>query len=141
MSPSQTEAHEALVRGLDLSPHPEGGHFRETVRLPAGVDGRSRMTAILFILGAGERSHWHRVDADELWLWHAGSPLTLRIGGTQMRLGSDIGGGEQVQAMVPAGVWQSAEADTGWALVSCVVTPGFSFEGFELAPPNWSFET
>lgn len=87
---------------------------------------------------AGGRSHWHRVDADELWLWHGGSPLTLRMGVEEIVLGGDLLAGQQVQAMVPAGVWQSAEADRGWALVSCVVTPGFDFAGFELAPPDWS---
>lgn len=138
MPGTHTTAHEALVRTLGLAPHPEGGHFRETVRLPAGADGRSRMTAILFLLDAGERSHWHRVDAEELWLWHAGSPLTLRIDAERIRLGGDVQDGERPQMMVPAHAWQSAEADSGWALVSCVVTPGFTFDGFELAPPNWS---
>lgn len=138
MPGTHTTAHEALVRTLGLAPHPEGGHFRETVRLPAGADGRSRMTAILFLLDAGERSHWHRVDAEELWLWHAGSPLTLRIDAERTRLGGDVQDGERPQMMVPAHAWQSAEADSGWALVSCVVTPGFTFDGFELAPPNWS---
>jgi predicted cupin superfamily sugar epimerase len=134
------QAHGALVRQLALTAHPEGGHYRETARLPAGADGRSRMTAILFLLNAGEQSHWHRVDADELWLWHAGSPLTLRIGTGQAVLGCDVLAGEQVQALVPAGTWQSARADSGWALVSCVVSPGFEFDGFELAPPDWSPE-
>ena len=141
MPGAHAEAHAALIQKLELAPHPEGGHFRETVRLPAGPDGRSRMTAILFLLGAGERSHWHRVDADELWLWHAGSPLTLRIGTELVRLGSGLDDGEQVQAIVPAGIWQSAEADNGWVLVSCVVTPGFMFEGFDLAPRGWRPET
>lgn len=87
---SKTEqAHDALVRRLALTPHPEGGHYRETARLPAGPDGRSRMTAILFLLDAGKRSHWHRVDAAELWLWHAGSPLDLRIGDELVVLGGD----------------------------------------------------
>ena len=94
------------------------------------------MTAILFLLDAGERSHWHRVDAAELWLWHAGAPLTLRFatdaGTVSHRLGPDA-----PQALVPANAWQAAEADTGWTLVSCVVTPGFAFAGFEMAPPGW----
>lgn len=127
-----------IIQQLRLAPHPEGGHYRETLRLPAGPEGRSPMTAILFLLEAGERSHWHRVDAAELWLWHAGAPLTLRIeGGELIRLGSAIDDGEQPQGLVPAGQWQSAEADRGWALVSCVVSPGFDFAGFELAPPRW----
>lgn len=127
----------ALVERLRLTPHPEGGHYRETVRLPALEGERSPMTAILFLLDTGERSHWHRVDAAELWLWHDGSALTLQIadGGTvaTRRLDRD-----SPQILVPAHAWQSAETDGGWALVSCVVTPGFDFAGFELAPPGWS---
>ncbi|MGK6322474.1 cupin domain-containing protein [Sphingomonas sp. DT-51] len=131
-------SHE-LIRQLDLRPHPEGGHYRETLRLPDGPDGRSRMTAILFLLGAGERSHWHRVDAAELWLWHAGSPLTLTIDReAPVRLGAAVASGELPQVLVPAGAWQAAEAADGWALVSCVVAPGFDFAGFELAAPGWS---
>lgn len=130
--------HAAIVSELALLPHPEGGHYRETIRLPAGPDGRSRATAILFLLNAGEQSHWHRVDAAEVWLWHAGDPLILRIGEERVFLGGAVLAGQQVQAMVPAGTWQSATADSGWALVSCVVTPGFEFQGFELAAPGWS---
>jgi uncharacterized protein len=128
-----------LIERLALAPHPEGGHYRETVRVADGPDGRSRMTAILFLLQAGERSHWHRVDADELWLWQAGAPLALAIEGeARVTLGGDVARGQQLQALVPAGRWQSAEADAGWTLVSCVVAPGFAFDGFELAPPGWS---
>jgi predicted cupin superfamily sugar epimerase len=128
-----------LIQLLDLRPHPEGGHFRETIRLADGPDGRSRMTAILFLLQEGERSHWHRVDADEVWLWHSGTSLTLSIGGTDVvTLGADLLHGHELQAVVPAGAWQSAEVASGWALVTCVVAPGFNFSGFELAPPNWS---
>ena len=122
-----------LVASLDLSPHPEGGWYRETLRQPAPDGGRALATAILFLLDAGERSHWHRVDAAELWLWHAGSPLTLLIEHDAVLLS-----GESPQGIVPANAWQSAEARDGWALVSCVVTPGFDFAGFELAPPGWS---
>jgi predicted cupin superfamily sugar epimerase len=130
-----------LVDLLALQPHPEGGHYRETVRLADGVDGRSKMTAILFHLAQGERSHWHRVDADELWLWQAGSPLTLQIEGQDViTLGGDVAGGQQLQALVPAGKWQSADSTTGWTLVSCVVAPGFDFAGFELAPADFSIE-
>lgn len=128
----------ALIERLRLAPHPEGGHYRETVRLPPPAPGeRSPMTAILFLLGAGERSHWHRVDAAELWIWNAGSAVMLEIeeGGvvTTHRLGP-----ENPQALVPAHAWQAASAAGGWALVSCVVTPGFDFAGFELAAPGWS---
>jgi predicted cupin superfamily sugar epimerase len=127
----------ALVERLGLAPHPEGGHYRETVRLPGVAGERSPMTAILFLLDAGERSHWHRVDAAELWLWHAGTELTLQIedGGTIAT--HRLGPGDP-QALVPAHAWQAAFADAGWTLVSCVVTPGFDFAGLELAPPGWS---
>ncbi len=127
-----------LIAKLDLQRHPEGGWYRETMRLRAPDGGRDRATAILFLLEAGERSHWHRVDADELWLWHAGSPLALMIDQATHRLGGDPLLGEAPQLLVPRGSWQAAEARDGWALVSCVVTPGFDFAGFELAPPGWS---
>ncbi|MBX3593248.1 cupin domain-containing protein [Sphingomonas sp.] len=133
-----------LIDTLRLAPHPEGGWYRETWRAPPAAGGaRSPGTAILFLLEAGQRSHWHRVDADELWLWHAGSPLDLFIAPTDaampspIALGADIPAGEQPQLRVPAGQWQAAHARRGWALVSCVVVPGFDFAGFELAPPDW----
>lgn len=128
----------ALVARLGLRPHPEGGHYRETVRLPAAGGGRSAMTAILFLLDAGERSHWHRVDAAELWMWHAGTPLGLRVVDTGGVVLEHRLGPEAPQALVPAHAWQAAEAASGWALVGCVVTPGFDFAGFELAPPGWA---
>lgn len=121
-----------LIAELDLSPHPEGGWYRETMRQAAPAGGRALATAILFLLEAGQRSHWHRVDATELWLWHAGAPLTLRIARDVHVLT-----GTRPQAIVPVNAWQSAEATEGWALVTCVVTPGFDFAGFELAPPGW----
>lgn len=139
MSSAPTAAD--LIARLNLSPHPEGGHYRETQRLPAGPDGRARMTAILFLLDAGERSHWHRVDAAELWLWHAGAPLRLGIGAGDVTLGPDVVAGQLLQAMVPPGEWQAAWAGDGWTLVSCIVAPGFDFAGFELAPPDWSPRT
>jgi predicted cupin superfamily sugar epimerase len=138
---------EAMIATLNLAPHPEGGWYRETWRAPAEGGARAGGTAILFLLEAGQRSHWHRVDAAELWLWHAGSPLAVLVeqenGGSQeYALGGDVAGGYQPQCLVPASRWQSAEvrateARAGWALVSCVVVPGFEFDGFELAPPGW----
>ncbi|WP_404337047.1 cupin domain-containing protein [Sphingomonas sp. MMS12-HWE2-04] len=131
-----------IIAKLGLAPHPEGGWYRETWRAPSGSKERSAGTAIQFLLEAGQRSHWHRVDADELWLWHAGDPLDLLIEGeqgiAQIRLGGDVLRGDVPQARVPAGRWQSTEARAGWGLVSCVVVPGFDFAGFELAPPGWS---
>jgi uncharacterized protein len=136
------ETARAIIDRLGLAPHPEGGWYRETWRAPAGPGERSAGTAIHFLLEAGQRSHWHRVDADELWLWHAGAALSLRVGDDDrvvesVRLGGAVLDGELPQHRVPAGRWQAAEAGTGWALVSCVVVPGFDFAGFELAPPDW----
>lgn len=130
-----------LITGLDLAPHPEGGWYRETWQGP-DIGGRASGTAILFLLAAGERSHWHRVDADEIWLFHAGAPLVLRLSGdgTASRaviLGQDVAAGQTVQAVVPAGWWQAAESAGDWTLVSCTVSPGFRFDGFELAPPGF----
>ena len=131
-----------MIRLLGLAPHPEGGHFRETFRDEPGPDGRARSTAIYFLLKAGERSHWHRVDATEVWHFHAGAPLELRIALEGMpiktiRLGADLAKGERPQAIVPAYAWQAAESLGEWTLVGCTVAPGFRFEGFELAPPGW----
>lgn len=135
-----TTAAELIAR-LDLAPHPEGGWYRETWRSEAAMpDGRAAGTAILFLLEPGQRSHWHRVDAEELWIFQAGARLRLltQLEGpiSEIRLG--VGPGEQPQHLVRAGEWQAAEAGDGWTLVACVVTPGFRFEGFELAPPGWS---
>lgn len=127
-----------LVTALALQPHPEGGWYRETMRQPNPAGGRALATAILFLLNTGERSHWHRVDAAELWLWHAGAPLTLMIDQTAHVLGGDPLSGQSPQIIVPPHAWQAADAAQGWALVSCIVTPGFDFAGFELAPPGWS---
>jgi predicted cupin superfamily sugar epimerase len=134
----------ALIAALDLSPHPEGGWYRETWRAAAKDGERSPGTAILFLLEEGQRSHWHRVDATEIWFWHAGYPLRLSMAAgdegpvTDLQIGPDIASGEQVQAIVPAGHWQAADANKGWALVSCTVTPGFDFAGFILAPEGWA---
>ena len=134
---------QALIAALNLSPHPEGGWYRETWRAETATGERATATAILFLLEAGQRSHWHKVDAAELWFWHAGAPLTLLrsaedAGPAQaIALGPDVIAGQTPQALVPPGHWQAAEADAGWSLVSCVVSPGFEFSGFVLAPPEW----
>jgi uncharacterized protein len=130
-----------VIRLLELRPHPEGGHYRETFRDRRDASGgRAISTAIYFLLAAGERSHWHRIDAVEVWHWHAGAALALRIGdGTvTIRLGADLAGGERPQAVVPAGAWQAAESLGAWTLVGCTVAPGFDFKGFELAPTDWA---
>ncbi|MFG1319984.1 cupin domain-containing protein [Xanthobacter autotrophicus] len=142
---------EEVVTLLQLQPHPEGGHFRETFRdAPSGRDAAGRdvageargaSTAIYFLLKAGQRSHWHRVDATEIWHWHAGAPLTLAItdgdGRREVALGPDLKAGERPQAVVPPFAWQAAESRGAWTLVGCTVAPAFLFEGFELAPPGW----
>lgn len=139
--PTTTDAA-AIIRQLGLRPHPEGGHYVETFRDAAGTDGRAACTAIYFLLQAGERSHWHRVDAVEIWHWHAGAPLGLGVapeGGAveTLELGPDLAAGQRPQAVVPAHVWQSAVSRGAWTLVGCTVAPGFEFSGFELAPPDW----
>lgn len=133
----------AIIARLGLAPHPEGGWYRETWRAESAAGERAGATAIHFLLEAHQRSHWHRVDAAELWLWHAGSPLSLSITGpdgpaAHHVLGSAVLAGEAPQVLVPAGCWQAAEPLGGWALVSCVVSPGFEFAGFELAAPGWN---
>ncbi|MBN9049693.1 MAG: cupin domain-containing protein [Rhizobiales bacterium] len=130
-----------IIRMLDLTPHPEGGHFRETFRDPMTVNGRAASTAIYFLLSRGERSHWHRVDAAEAWHFHAGAPLRLSIhdsGATRdVILGNDLAAGERPQAVVPAHAWQAAESLGDWTLVGCTVAPGFQFDRFELAEPDF----
>jgi predicted cupin superfamily sugar epimerase len=133
-----------IVRLLELAPHPEGGHFRETFRDQRLLDGgRSASTAIYFLLARGERSHWHRIDAVEAWHFYDGAPLLLETAAregtavTRVKLGPDLTAGERPQAIVPPGAWQAAESLGAWTLVGCTVAPGFEFERFELAPKGW----
>lgn len=131
----------AIIARLGLEPHPEGGWYRQTWAREGNGDVRPAATAILFLLEAGQASAWHRVDADELWMWHAGSPIDLRIlddhapPGRHVLLGPSVLDGQIPQEHVPAGHWQAARAGAGYALVSCVVVPGFRFSGFILADP------
>ena len=132
-----------IIARLALQPHPEGGHYRETFRDPrTDGDGRSLSTAIHFLLARGERSHWHRIDAVEIWHYYAGQALTLQIaddgGQRSIRLGPDLANGEVPQAIVPAQAWQAAESSGDWTLVGCTVAPGFDFATFELAPKGWT---
>lgn len=132
-----------VIRLLELKPHPEGGHFRETFRDTRQVDGdRAVSTAIYFLLARGERSHWHRVDAAEVWHWYAGAALELEIAENGRRrrvmLGADLAAGERPQAAVPPRAWQTAQTRGDWALVGCTMAPGFEFARFELAPKPWS---
>jgi uncharacterized protein len=132
-----------IIASLELRPHPEGGHYRETFRdASAGADGRARSTAIYYLLARGERSHWHRIDVVEIWHYYAGHAMTLRIahdGGLQhtVRLGPDVATGDRPQAIVPANAWQAAETTGDWTLVGCTVAPGFEFAQLELAPTWW----
>lgn len=178
------EAQE-IVDALGMRPHPEGGWYVEIhrslqrveplahgrnagagssggmhARVPGADPSRAAMTSIYYLLERGQRSHWHRVDADELWAWHAGAPMELSIATGQdpragdshtsrardcalpavamHRLGMDLAAGERPQAVVPAHAWQSAQPLGDWSLMGCVVAPGFEFAHFELAPAGWS---
>jgi predicted cupin superfamily sugar epimerase len=128
-----------IIARLELKPHPEGGHYRETFRdVRTDAHGRSRSTAIYYLLRRGERSHWHRIDAVEIWHYYSGAALTLKIanegcGPHTVTLGPDVTAGERPQAIVPAGAWQAAESNGDWTLVGCTVAPGFEFASFELA--------
>jgi len=126
----------ALIEALGLQPHPEGGHYREIFRTEAS-------TAIYYLLGPGEHSHWHRVNhADEAWHWYGGGALALRLsehgqGAETLHLGPDLAAGQRPFAMVPRGWWQAAAPMAGWVLCGCTVAPAFTFAGFEMAPPGW----
>jgi predicted cupin superfamily sugar epimerase len=124
-----------VIAALGLEPHPEGGWYRETWREPAA-------TAILYLLRAGERSHWHRVDATEIWHFYGGEPLELAVSADGRAvdrhvLGPAVAAGQRPQVVVPARAWQSARPLGGWVLAGCTVAPAFRFSGFELAEPNW----
>jgi predicted cupin superfamily sugar epimerase len=135
-----------IIRMLALKPHPEGGYFRETFRDPKQTaDGRSASTAIYFLLARGERAHWHRIDAVEIWHWYAGAPLQLEIAAAPGRvervtLGGDISAGLRPQAVVPPQAWQAAQTLGDWTLLGCTVAPGFDFAKHEVAPQGWSPE-
>jgi predicted cupin superfamily sugar epimerase len=127
---------DAVIAALDLAPHPEGGHYRQTWADAGG-------TAIYFLLADGQRSAWHRVhERAEIWHFYAGAPLLLSVSEGQpadgeartTRLGCDLAAGERPQSVVPAGAWQSARSLGAWTLVGCTVAPPFTFEAFELAP-------
>ena len=131
-----------IITKPGLLPHPEGGFYRQTWVGPV-IDGRASGTAILFLLQAGQNSHWHRVDADEIWVFNAGAPLLLRIAEADLgpavahQLGPIFLAGDMVQMIVPKGWWLVAETTGVWSLASCTVNPGFQFAGFELAAPDF----
>lgn len=131
-----------IIRTLALEPHPEGGWFRETWRASPVGTARSTGTAIYYLLKAGEHSHWHRIDATEIWHFYAGAALQLDLSecGEAKRsivLGPDISAGQKPQAIVPPRHWQAARSLGDWTLVGCTVSPAFEFAGFELAPDDW----
>ena len=132
-----------IVAALGLEPHPEGGHYRQTFRDADGPPGRGHSTAIYYLLAAGEVSAWHRVrDAAEVWHFYAGGPLALTLSpnghdAEAHRLGPNLLTGERPQVVVPADWWQTAETLGAWTLVGCTVSPGFTFDSFEMAPPDW----
>jgi predicted cupin superfamily sugar epimerase len=133
-----------VIAALEMIPHPEGGWYGETWRDPATADERPAVSAIYYLLEAGQVSAWHRIDAAEVWLYHSGAPLRLSLAATDHdapqthRLGPDLTAGERPQVVVPTGWWQSAVSGGDWTLVSCVVAPAFSFDSFEMAEPGWS---
>ncbi|MDC7682391.1 cupin domain-containing protein [Asticcacaulis sp. BYS171W] len=133
---------DAIITRLNLRPHPEGGHYAETFR--DADDGRAASSAIYYLLKAGERSHWHRIDAVEVWHYYAGAPLRLSLHhggrGEDIILGPDILNGQRPQGVVPVGGWQAAESLGDWTLVGCTVAPAFEFAGFEMAPDGWAPE-
>jgi uncharacterized protein len=133
---------ETVIARLGLRAHPEGGWYAETWLAPARLGERPASSAIYYLLQAGERSHWHRVDAAEVWHHYAGAALELRLSADgrtveATRLGSEIDQGERPQAVVPPGAWQAARSLGAWSLLGCTVSPAFDFAGFELAPPGW----
>ena len=132
-----------IIAHLSLQPHPEGGYYRETWRGPDGSEGRASGTCIYFLLKAGEASHWHRVDAVEIWHYYAGAPLILSLSetdagpATEHVLGPDLASRQAPQIIVPTGHWQAARSTGAFTLVGCTVSPGFEFSGFELAAPEF----
>ncbi len=135
-----TDADQIIAK-LRLTAHPEGGWYRQT--WVADGPGRPTGTCIYYLLKAGEYSHWHRVDATEIWHYYTGSPLLVSISETitgprvDILLGADLLSGLLPQLIVPSGAWQSARSTGAYTLVGCTVSPGFTFDGFELAPPGF----
>jgi len=131
-----------IIAHFDLTPHPEGGHYRQTW-IEEDATGRPSGTCIYFLLQRDERSHWHRVDATEIWHHYAGAPLLLHLSATDEgparteTLSPDLHLGHRPQIIVPKDHWQSAETTGDYTLVGCTVSPAFHFEGFTLAPPDF----
>lgn len=133
---------EEVVAALGLEPHPEGGYFKELFRAEGLDGGRGVMTSIYYMPPLAHPSRWRMIDADEVWSFHAGAPLTLSVcrdGRTveAFRLGTGFADGEQAQAVVPKNAWARAESHGGWSLVGGTVSPAFLYEGFRMAPEGW----
>ncbi|MBL8658722.1 MAG: cupin domain-containing protein [Rhodospirillales bacterium] len=132
----------AIIEQLGLEPHPEGGFYRETYRHKSATGGRGALTVIYYLLHRGAVSAWHRIDAVEVWHFHAGAPLELVVVEDARRmvsiLGVEFDAGQAAHAVVPSGAWQSARSLGDWTLVGCTVAPAFAFAGFELAAPDWT---
>lgn len=131
-----------IIDALGLQPHPEGGWYAETWRAEAPDGQRPTGTAIYYLLEGDQFSHWHRVDAVEIWHWHAGAPMALTLSpdghDAEARiLGPALAQGQRPQVIVPENWWQTAASLGRFTLVSCTVSPGFTFDGFEMAPPDW----
>lgn len=132
-----------LIKKLELVPHPEGGYYKRTFQNKEGPDGRGHATAIYYLLEGGSFNKWHRMDSDELWFWHAGAPLTLEIANSEKHvqphmLGPNVMANELPQLLAPAHRWQRAKSNGNWTLVSCSVSPGFTFENYDLIEnPSW----
>ncbi|MDB9838539.1 cupin domain-containing protein [bacterium] len=130
-----------IISKLNLAPHPEGGYYRQT--WVAENEGRPSGTCIYFLLKSGKASHWHHVDAVEIWHYYAGAPLVLSLAendagpATDHILGPDLAAGQSPQIIVPLGHWQAAATTGAWTLVGCTVSPGFQFSGFTLAPKGF----
>lgn len=131
-----------IIDILKLERHPEGGWYVQTFRDSEEQGGRAHSTAIYYLLEGGDRSHWHTVDAVEIWHYHAGAPLELSLSQDDgpvrtLILGADLQAGQRPQGLVRKGEWQSARSLGDWTLVGCTVAPGFAFSGFRMAPPEW----
>ncbi|MEP3653689.1 MAG: cupin domain-containing protein [Litorimonas sp.] len=137
---------QTLISKLGLEPHPEGGFYRQTfVSEETLPSGRPAATSILFLLTHDNPSKLHRLDAEEMWYYQSGDPLIVHMiddAGTysEFLIGPDLEAGQVMQAVVPPNVWfgssvapPDSDRQEGWALVGCMVTPGFQFDGFELA--------
>lgn len=136
------QSAKSLIQALDLAPHPEGGWYKETWRADADPDTRAVGTAIYYLLEADQFSHWHRIDSTEIWHWYAGAPLSMTVSANghdaqSLHLGPEISLGQRPQFIIPPNWWQTATSLGQWSLMGCTVSPGFEFDGFEMAPDDW----